>query len=86
MSFLNRIRLAFSGTFQADVSTVNNDVGHFDDAKFKSSYQSQRIVNLSDPQDVKLHAKVLKLAFSLPVTDPNYMPVTQGHGATQAPW
>ncbi|WP_437658797.1 hypothetical protein [Sorangium sp. So ce1182] len=39
MSFLNRIRLAFAGTFQADVSTVNNDVRHFDNATFKSSFQ-----------------------------------------------
>ncbi|MGK4001787.1 hypothetical protein WMF31_04115 [Sorangium sp. So ce1036] len=42
MSFLNRIRLAFSGTFQADVSTVNNDVRHFDNATFESSFQELR--------------------------------------------
>ncbi len=39
MSFLNRIRLAFEGTFQADVSTVNNDVRHYDNATFQASYQ-----------------------------------------------
>lgn len=39
MSFLHSVRLAFQGTFQADVSTVNNDVRHFDNASFKSSYQ-----------------------------------------------
>lgn len=39
MSFLNRVRIAFAGTFQADVSTVNNDVRHFDNATFEPSYQ-----------------------------------------------
>jgi hypothetical protein len=39
MSFLHTVRLAFYGTFQADVSTVNNDVRHFDNEKFKASYQ-----------------------------------------------
>ncbi len=36
---MNRIRLAFEGTFQADVSTVNNDVRHYDNATFQASYQ-----------------------------------------------
>lgn len=39
MSFLNRVRLSFAGTFQADVSTVNNDVRHYDNATFRPSYQ-----------------------------------------------
>ena len=39
MSYLNSLRLVFSGTFQADVSTVNNDVRHFDNASFEPSYQ-----------------------------------------------
>ncbi|HEX5749928.1 MAG TPA: hypothetical protein VFZ09_27100 [Archangium sp.] len=39
MSFLHRVRLVFSGTFQADVSTVNNDVRHFDNATFEPSFQ-----------------------------------------------
>lgn len=39
MSFLNPVRLVFSGTFQADVSTVNNDVRHYDNATFEPSYQ-----------------------------------------------
>ncbi|WP_434624937.1 hypothetical protein [Azospirillum sp. B2RO_4] len=39
MSFLNPVRLVFSGTFQADVSTVNNDVRHYDSESFESSYQ-----------------------------------------------
>lgn len=39
MSYLNVVRLAFAGTFQADVSTVNNDVRHFDNASFQPAYQ-----------------------------------------------
>ena len=39
MSYLNNLRLAFSGDFQADVSTVNNDVRHFDNATFQSRFQ-----------------------------------------------
>lgn len=39
MSFLNNTRLAFSGKFQSDVSTVNNDVRHFSNAAFKEEYQ-----------------------------------------------
>jgi hypothetical protein len=39
MSYLNNVRLVFSGQFQADVSTVNNDVRHFDNQTFQESYQ-----------------------------------------------
>jgi hypothetical protein len=39
MAFLNPIRLCFAGQFQADVSTVNNDVRHYDDAKFLPNFQ-----------------------------------------------
>ena len=39
MSFLAPVRLAFAGMFQADVSTVNNDVRHFDNATFQPVYQ-----------------------------------------------
>lgn len=42
MSYLNALRLHFSGRFQANVSTVNNDPGHFDNATFKSDYQKQQ--------------------------------------------
>lgn len=34
MSYLGPIRLHFSGKFQADVSTINNDVRHYDNATF----------------------------------------------------
>jgi len=39
MSYLSQPRIHFSGYFQADVSTVNNDVRHFDSSKFQSNYQ-----------------------------------------------
>jgi hypothetical protein len=39
MSYLNGLRLHFAGQFQANVSTVNNDPAHFDNAIFKPSYQ-----------------------------------------------
>lgn len=39
MSYLNPLRLHFSGRFQANVSTVNNDPSHFDNATFEQSYQ-----------------------------------------------
>jgi hypothetical protein len=39
MSYLNAVRLVFSGQFQADPSTVNNDVRHYDNASFKAKYQ-----------------------------------------------
>ena len=35
MSYLGPLRLHFAGQFQADPSTVNNAVGHFDTARFK---------------------------------------------------
>jgi hypothetical protein len=39
MSYLDTPRLHFAGFFQADVSTVNNDVRHYDNARFKPEYQ-----------------------------------------------
>ncbi|MGH3168544.1 MAG: hypothetical protein ACRDN0_22015, partial [Trebonia sp.] len=42
MSYLNPLRLHFSGSFQADVSTVNNDPKHFDNATFKPEYQERQ--------------------------------------------
>lgn len=42
MSYLNSLRLHFAGKFQANVSTVNNDPGHFDNAAFKPSYQDMQ--------------------------------------------
>jgi hypothetical protein len=39
MSSLNNVRTVFNGRFQADVSTVNNDVRHFDNSTFEASFQ-----------------------------------------------
>lgn len=39
MSYLGLPRLVFAGSFQADVSTVNNDPEHFNTAAFQPSYQ-----------------------------------------------
>src|SRR6202043_3294857 len=38
---------------------------------------SQRLVDLSNPEAVKRNLKILQLAFSLEIDDPNYMPVTR---------
>ncbi|HEY1822670.1 MAG TPA: hypothetical protein VGG83_22315 [Trebonia sp.] len=38
MSYLNPLRLHFAGSFEAAVSTVNNDPVHFDSARFEPSY------------------------------------------------
>jgi hypothetical protein len=38
MSYLQRPRLHFAGRFEADVSTVNNDPTHFDNATFKPNF------------------------------------------------
>ncbi|MEP3331992.1 hypothetical protein [Sedimentitalea sp.] len=40
MSYFTIPRLAFSGNFQADVSTVNNDVRHYDNATFEPRFQN----------------------------------------------
>ncbi|QRN97820.1 hypothetical protein JRI60_01675 [Archangium violaceum] len=42
MSYLHPVRLVFSGTFQADVSTVNNDVRHYDNATFEPRFQQMQ--------------------------------------------
>ena len=40
MSYLSPLRLHFAGRFQANVSTVNNDPGHFDNDAFRAAYQA----------------------------------------------
>lgn len=39
MTYLNPVRLHFAGQFQADPSTVNNDVRHFDAPEFQPGWQ-----------------------------------------------
>ena len=45
MSYLGPLRLHFAGRFQASVSTVNNDPLHYDNSKFKPSYQERQTGN-----------------------------------------
>src|SRR5258708_9286531 len=39
MSYLHTPMLIFSGDFRADVSTVNNDITHYNNATFQSNFQ-----------------------------------------------
>ncbi len=39
MSYLSSLRLHFTGQFQADTTTANNDPQHFDTEHFRSNYQ-----------------------------------------------
>ena len=48
MSALRLPRLIFSGKFQADVSTVNNDPEHFDAAHFQPDYQLPQTQNAAN--------------------------------------
>src|ERR1700761_6085117 len=49
MSYLNALRLHFAGQFQANVSTVNNDPSHFDNAAFVPSDQEMQGPNFNPP-------------------------------------
>lgn len=43
MSYLDVPRIHFSGYFQADVSTINNDARHYDNSRFQKEYQDYRV-------------------------------------------
>ena len=70
MSYLNTPRLTFSGKFQADPSTVNNDPNHYNNATFQSNFQDYQ-----DPKDStitslngqinELNNKILELEIAL---------------------
>ena len=45
MSYLNSLRLHFSGQFQAAPSTVNNDPLHYNNRTFQPSYQDPQSGN-----------------------------------------
>lgn len=50
MSYLNTLRLHFAGQFQANVSTVNNDPAHFNNAAFVlPNYQELQGPNMQPP-------------------------------------
>jgi len=44
MSYLNLPRLTFSGFFEADVNTVNNDVRNYDSQVFEARFQTPQVV------------------------------------------
>ena len=48
MSYLSPVRLHFAGRFQANVSTVNNDPGHFDNAAFLAAYQEMQTADAAN--------------------------------------
>jgi hypothetical protein len=48
MSYLGPLRLHFTGTFRAFVSTVNNDPTHFDNAHFEKSFQTPESATASN--------------------------------------
>ncbi len=50
MSYLDMPRLTFFGHFQADVSTVNNNVGNFDNATFSDVYQQLNFEGSWNPE------------------------------------
>jgi len=49
MSYLNALRLHFSGQFQANISTVNNDPAHFDNKAFQPGYQDMQGPRMQPP-------------------------------------
>jgi hypothetical protein len=51
MSYLQYPRLTFSGWFQADPSTVNNDPEHFDSANFRPTYDMPSVGQSPDEQN-----------------------------------
>jgi hypothetical protein len=85
VSYLNPLRLHFSGSFEAAVSTVNNDPVHYDNARFKPSYAEPQSGTARDelngsfnPEgsgDWRLHGCTVTAAFRtdgapVPRTDP----------------
>ena len=48
MSYLNTPRLTFSGQFQADPSTVNNDPTHFNNETFQPDYQNYQTADAAN--------------------------------------
>lgn len=85
VSYLNPLRMHFSGSFEAAVSTVNNDPVHYDNARFKPSYAEPQTgtepgelngsFNPDGSGNWKLHGCVVTSAFladgsPAPRTDP----------------
>lgn len=55
MSYMNYPRLTFSGKFQADTSTVNNDPRHFDINEFESRFQDLQVTNKPEKGDIQFN-------------------------------
>ena len=53
MSYLGSPRIHFAGRFQADTSTVNNDVRHFDSEQFCAEFQD--LMEIKDETIVYYH-------------------------------
>ncbi len=48
MPYLNSLNVVFTGDFRSDVSTVNNDVRHYDNATFQKRFQLPKDGNLQN--------------------------------------
>lgn len=60
-----------SPTWSTDIAPILTQYGHL------YPIMSKHLVDLGDYDSVVKHLKILRLAFSLPVEDPNHMPVTR---------
>ena len=58
-------------TWYADIQPILKQYGNL------YPIMSKHLVDLGDYDSVVSHLKILKLAFSLPIEDPNHMPVTR---------
>ena len=58
-------------TWKDDVAPIFTQYGNL------YPIMSKQLVNLSNPHDVKRHAKILRLAFAQPMASANHMPVTR---------
>jgi hypothetical protein len=59
VSYLNPLRLHFSGSFEAAVSTVNNDPVHYDSARFKPS--DARTWTGTAPDELRIRTTLIAL-------------------------
>jgi hypothetical protein len=60
-----------SPTWYTDIAPILTQYGHL------YPIMSKHLVDLGDYDSVVKHLKILRLAFSLPIEDPNHMPVTR---------
>src|SRR5262249_4050871 len=58
-------------TWERDVAPIFTQYGNL------YPIMSKQLVNLSNPHDVKRHAKILRLAFAQAIESANHMPVTR---------